>query len=92
MSTDKSDFTGLWLHEGEKRGQPFSHSAADYDHAEAEGGPSTRLRHAYVDQEGTGHRSVGKQLVVSSAFSGGAFQRQFDVLLNLGFEVVLRLL
>jgi hypothetical protein len=52
MSTDKSDFTGLWLHEGEKRGQPFSHSAADYDHAEAEGGPSTRLRHAYVDQEG----------------------------------------
>jgi hypothetical protein len=52
MSAADSDFTGLWLHDGEKRGQAFSHSAAEYEHSEVEGGQSTRLRHAYVDQEG----------------------------------------
>jgi len=52
MSAARDEFTGLWLHEGDKRGQSFSHSSADYEHMDAEGGPSTRLRHAYVDQEG----------------------------------------
>jgi hypothetical protein len=56
MSSAENEFTGVWLHGGDKRGQTFTHSAADYDHPESEGNSSTKLRHAYVEQAG---RKVG---------------------------------
>ena len=56
MSSAENEFTGLWLHAGDRKGQDFTHSAAHYDHAEDAGTSSTRLRHAYVDQAG---RKVG---------------------------------
>jgi hypothetical protein len=48
MTTQEQNFTGIWLHEGDKRGEDFSHSAADYDHAEGE----VRMRHVFVEQGG----------------------------------------
>lgn len=52
MSSAETEFTGRWLHEGDRKGQDFTHSAAHYDHPESEGASTTRLRHTYVNQEG----------------------------------------
>lgn len=53
MTDDKAkDFTGRWLHEGDRRGQDFSHSAADYDHADQADADPVKMRHATVNQEG----------------------------------------
>ena len=51
MTESKTSYSGLWLHEGERRGKAFDHHEDGFDHAE-EGGSSTRLRHAVVNQEG----------------------------------------
>ena len=50
MSDHKIDFSGTWLHSGERRGQDFSHHSGQYDHEDADG--TTAMRHALVEQEG----------------------------------------
>ena len=58
MTTKTDDFTGIWLHEGERRGQAFSHTQGNYDHAHegadeaSQQPPSTAMKHITVDQEG----------------------------------------
>ena len=51
MTDITSNFTGRWLYTGERQGKDFSHQAAEYHHAE-QSGPSTKMRHAIVEQEG----------------------------------------
>jgi hypothetical protein len=50
MMADATDFTGKWLHDGDRQGTDFSHHQPEYDHTEA--GGSTRMRFAKVDQDG----------------------------------------
>jgi hypothetical protein len=44
------DFTGRWLHQGDRRGQDFTHSASDYDHADHPESEPVKMRHATVKQ------------------------------------------
>ena len=60
MSSSDGKYTGVWLHHGSRRGQAFSHTDAEFDHADdhqsggsPESGASTRMRHVFVDQEGS---------------------------------------
>jgi len=60
MSSSDHKYTGVWLHEGSRRGQAFTHSDAEYHHAEdpqdtgnQQPGGATRMRHVHVDQEGS---------------------------------------
>ena len=48
--TKQTEFTGRWLHQGERRGEDFSHSAADYDHADEPAVEPVKMRHATVKQ------------------------------------------
>ena len=53
MTDDNAkDFTGRWLHEGDRRGQDFSHSQPDYDHPGQAAADTVKMRHATVSQEG----------------------------------------
>ena len=53
MSSQDQSFSGIWLHHGETKGQNFSHSSEQYDHADASEAGSTRMRHAFVDRNGS---------------------------------------
>lgn len=53
MSAKDQDFTGRWLHQGEKFGQDFAHSSADYAPKEGEGSEGeVPMRHVHVEREG----------------------------------------
>ena len=55
MSAPEEKFTGVWLHQGDRRGEDFSHTADQYDHGGEESGSTgaTPMRHIYVDQDGS---------------------------------------
>ncbi|QQR40919.1 hypothetical protein [Devosia rhizoryzae] len=52
MSAADNQFTGTWLDAGRQRGQQFSHTHSQYDHAEEGASGSTPMRHAHVEQNG----------------------------------------
>jgi len=56
MSDADQNFTGIWLHNGSRQGQAFSHTANNYDHSDDNESQaptgSTRMRHVFVEQDG----------------------------------------
>lgn len=52
MSSPDQSFSGIWLHKGETHGQNFSHSEAQYDHADESEEGKTQMRHAHVERDG----------------------------------------
>lgn len=52
MSDTNHQFTGKWLHTGERQGKDFSHDRAEFEHAEQIGTEATKMRHATIEQEG----------------------------------------
>ena len=49
MTTERDQFTGRWLHDGNRRGEDFSHSADEYDHSD-DSATQVKMRHATVKQ------------------------------------------
>lgn len=50
MDHPAQNFTGIWLHEGDRQGSDFSHEQSAFDHTDE--AATTAMRHAVVEREG----------------------------------------
>ena len=59
MSNADENYTGIWLHEGERRGQAFSHNEARYYHPSAgqldqpPAAGAGRMKHVFIERDGS---------------------------------------